>query len=281
VSATPTIGACVEEGARRLAAAGIEESRREARLILAHALSADIARVIGYPEQPVPDPAAYEALIERRAAREPLSHLTGIREFWSLEFEVGPAVLDPRPDSETLIAAALDAVPDGDAPLSLLDFGAGSGCLLLALLSELPNATGLGVDRSEEALAVARRNAQRLGLAGRARFAAGDWGAGLDGAFDIIVSNPPYIPAGDIPALQPEVARYEPLAALDGGADGLDSYRILAPQIARLRAPGGIVLLEFGQGQGPAVAEIMRASGLKNHVFYPDLAGIDRCILLR
>lgn len=281
MTAPGTIGACVEDGARRLAAAGIEDARREARLILAHAIEADVARVIGYPEQPVPDPARYDALIARRAAREPLSHLTGRREFWSLDFEVGPAVLDPRADSETLVEAVLDAVPDHEASLRLLDFGTGSGCLLLALLHALPNATGLGVDRAPEAVAVARRNAVRLGLAGRARFAVGDWGAAITGNFHVIVSNPPYIPTGEIPELQPEVARYDPAGALDGGADGLDSYRVLAGDIVRLLRAGGVAALEFGLGQGAAVAAIFEGKGLIYQGIRADLAGIDRCILMR
>lgn len=280
MTAPLSIGDCLKIGARRLAEAGIEDARREARLILAHALGIDPVTVLGYPERPVGDAAAYEALIGRRAAREPLSHLTGRREFWSLEFEVTPATLDPRADSETLVEAALEAVADRDAPLRLLDFGTGTGCLLLALLSELPNATGLGIDIDLAALEVAGRNAARLGLAERVSFRQGDWGDSLDGPFDVIVSNPPYIPAGDIAGLQAEVARYEPRGALDGGADGLDCYRRLAPEICRLLAPGGAVVLEFGMGQGGDVAGLMQTQGLAFRGFRRDIAGHERCLTL-
>jgi release factor glutamine methyltransferase len=280
VSGAGSIGACLEEGARRLAAAGIPDARREARLILAHALGIKPVTVLGYPERPVDDASRYADLIARRAAREPLSHLTGRREFWSLDFEVTSATLDPRADSETLVEAALAAIPDHRAPLSIVDFGTGTGCLLLALLSELANAKGLGIDIAEETLAVARRNAVRLGLDGRALFAIGDWGDSLAGPFDLIVGNPPYIPAGEIAGLQPEVANFEPRRALDGGADGLGSYRRLGPDISRLLRPGGAAVLEFGLGQGPAVARLMSAEGLVPQGFRADLAGHDRCLIL-
>lgn len=278
MSGQESIAAHLQAGARRLAEAGIEDARREARLILAHALGIEPVAILGYPERIVGDAGDYQALIARRAAREPLSHLTGRREFWSMEFEVTPATLDPRPDSETLVEAALAAVADRAAALSLLDFGAGTGCLLLALLGELPNARGLGVDISQDALAVARRNASRLELASRALFAIGDWGASLAGPFDLIVSNPPYIPSADIPGLQAEVAQYEPHRALDGGADGLEAYRRLAPDIARLLAPGGASVLEFGAGQGADVARLMTAEGLIFQGFDRDLAGHERCL---
>ena len=280
MSEKATIGACLEEGARRLAKAGIPDARREARLILAHALGIGTATILGYPERAVEDAGRFDSLIARRAAREPLSHLTGRREFWSLEFEVTPETLDPRADSETLVEAALAAIPDRQAPLSVLDFGTGTGCLLLALLSELPNARGVGIDIAEETLAVARRNAAGLGLAERALFAIGDWGGALAGPFDLIVSNPPYIPAGEIPGLQPEVADFEPRRALDGGVDGLDAYRRLGPDISRLLRPGGVAVLEFGLGQGDAVARLMAAEGLAPQGFRADLAGHDRCLTL-
>jgi release factor glutamine methyltransferase len=280
LSGAGSIGACLEKGATRLTDAGIPDARREARLILAYALGIEPAMILGYPERPVEDASRFEDLIARRARREPLSHLTGRREFWSLEFEVTAATLDPRADSETLVEAALAALPDHQAPLSIADFGTGTGCLLLALLSDLPNATGLGVDIGEETLAVARRNAVRLGLAERALFAIGDWCDSLAGPFDLIVSNPPYIPAGEIEGLQPEVAKFEPRRALDGGADGLDAYRRLGPDISRLLRPGGVAVLEFGLGQGDAVARLMAAEGLIGQGFSADLAGHDRCVIL-
>ena len=277
---TGSIADHLEAGARRLAEAGIGDARREARLILAHVLGVEPVTIMGYPEREVDDATVYEALIARRAAREPLSHLTGRREFWSLEFEVTAETLDPRPDSETLIEAALAALPDREAELSILDFGTGTGCLLLALLSELPNSRGLGIDISQATLSVARRNAERLGLADRAGFAIGDWGAALGGPFDLIVSNPPYIPSDDIASLQAEVAQYEPRRALDGGEDGLNPYRRLAEDLARLLTPRGVAVLEFGVGQGPAIAALMAARGLVNPAFHKDLAGHDRCLTL-
>ncbi len=280
MTSTGSIADHLEAGTRRLAEAGIEDARREARLILAHALGVEPVTIMGYPERDVEDATVYEALIARRAAREPLSHLTGRREFWSLEFEVTAETLDPRPDSETLVEAALAALPDREAELSILDFGTGTGCLLLALLSELPNARGLGIDIFEATLTVSRRNAQRLGLADRANFAIGEWGAALTGPFDLIVSNPPYIPSDDIADLQAEVAQYEPRQALDGGEDGLNPYRRLAEDLARLLAPRGVTVLEFGVGQGPEVAGLMEPAGLVNHGFRRDLAGYDRCLTL-
>lgn len=277
----PTIGNCVAEGARRLTAAGIPEPRREARLILAHVLGVEPVAVAGYPERSVAAISEYEALIARRAEREPLSHLTGHREFWSLEFEVSPATLDPRPDSETLVETALAALRDREAAPSILDFGTGTGCLLLALLSELPQATGLGIDIDPAAVAVARRNAARLGLADRAGFVVGNWGRALDGRFDLVVANPPYIPAADIAGLGREVAEYEPRWALDGGVDGLDAYRALAGDIERLLAADGLAVLEFGLGQGDEVASVMAGAGLVADGFARDLAGRRRCLACR
>ena len=276
-----TIADCIARGARRLNAAGVDGARREARLILAHALGVEPAQIAGYPERPVADPHMFETLIARRARREPLSHLTGRREFWSLEFETGPATLDPRPDSEAVVEAALAAVADRSARLSLLDLGAGTGCLLLSLLSELPRASGLGVDSSPEALAVARRNAERLGLAPRARFSEGNWGESLDGPFDLIVCNPPYIRSEDIARLEPEVSAFEPRLALDGGPDGLDAYRALVPDIVRLLSPGGAAVLEFGADQAAAVRQTAASRGLIAVTVSRDIAGLERCLTLR
>jgi release factor glutamine methyltransferase len=280
--AVTTVGAAAAAAAAELAQAGIEGASREARLLLAHALGAEAGGVLMARDRELSaaEGAAFAALVARRAAREPLSHITGRREFWSLEFGVGPAVLDPRPDSEALVEAALGCIAARAAPLRLLDLGTGSGCLLLALLSELPNARGVGVDRSAAALAVARANAAALGLAARAAFVQGDWATALSGAFDLIVCNPPYIATAAIGALMPEVARHEPRLALDGGADGLDAYRRLAPDIARLLAVGGIALVEVGLGQGDAAAAIFAAAGLSDHARRRDLAGRERALLL-
>ena len=249
---------------------------------MATALGWDPARVLAYPET-ILDAGAESrlaALLARRAAREPMARILGYREFWSLRFELSPATLDPRPDSETLIEAALAALPDRARRYRALDLGTGSGCLLLALLSELPGAWGLGVDRAESAVATARRNAAELGLHARARFVVGDWAAAIAGEWDIVLINPPYIAAGAIAGLMPEVAHHEPRLALEGGIDGLDAYRALAPQIARLLAPQGVAAVELGQGQAEAAAALMTGAGLAIQGVRHDLAGVDRCLML-
>lgn len=278
-----TIGDLLKDAAVRLAAAGLEGAQREARLLMMEAAGLDRTAVFMHPEREL-DPAAIarlRALVSRRARREPMAHILGRREFWSLAFKVTADTLDPRPDSETLVQAVLDQVDDREAPLRLVDFGTGTGCLLLALLHELRNARGLGIDASGQALEVARENADALGLALRAAFRRGDWDEEVGPAFDILVSNPPYIPSGEIDALQPEVARYEPRLALDGGADGLLAYRRLAPAAARLLAPGGLTAFEVGIGQGDSVVRIMQAAGLRHIATVRDLGGIQRCVLVR
>lgn len=275
-----TVRALLDAAAARLAAAGVDAPRRDARLLLAAAVGTDTATLLAHVERGV-DPGAaarFAESIARRAAREPVSRILGRREFWSLSFRVTPATLDPRPDSETLIEAALAGVADRQAPLELLDLGTGTGCLLLALLSELPNATGIGIDRDPEAVAAAAVNADALGLASRASFQLGDWAAGVSGPFDLVVSNPPYVPEAEIDLLAPEVARFEPRAALSGGTDGLDAYRALAPQLARLLGDRGRAALELGVGQHAAVAAILAAAGLEIQGFHDDLNGIARCV---
>jgi release factor glutamine methyltransferase len=276
----PTIESCIAAAADRLKAAGIDQPRREGRLLLAHALGIDPAAVIGHPEYPVPDRDGFLALVERRAGGVPMAQILGRREFWSLDFRVTADTLDPRPDSETLVEAALAALADrrGDA-LSVLDLGTGTGCLLLAVLSELPRAEGIGVDLSQSAARVARENAQRLGLDARCRFLVGDWAAALDARFDLILSNPPYIPRGEISALQREVAQFEPLLALDGGLDGLDAYRCLADLLPRLLRPGGVAVLEVGAGQWAPVAAIVEGAGVAVAAAVHDLSGMARCVI--
>jgi release factor glutamine methyltransferase len=277
------VGELLNEATAALIGAGIPEPRREARIILAHALGVDQASLFGHPERVV-DPVRAErfaALLARRRAREPWSRIVGVREFWSLPFRLSADTLDPRPDSETLIQAVLDALPNRNAALSVLDLGTGSGCLLLALLSELPRATGLGVDISPGAVATAAGNAQALGLADRARFVVGDWNKGVTGLFDVILINPPYIPDGAIDALEPEVARWEPRRALAGGADGLDVIRALAPDLPKLVAPRGLIAVELGAGQDDAAAAIFAAAGLAIFARPPDLSGEVRCLLMR
>jgi len=208
-----------------------------------------------------------------------MSHLLGRREFWSLEFEVTPDVLDPRPDSETLIEAVLVHRPQRTGRFDILDLGTGGGCLLLALLHEFPNARGLGIDIAAAAVAIARRNARRLDLAARASFHTGDWGKGLRAGFAVIVVNPPYIRSDAIGSLQPEIARYEPAIALDGGVDGLESFRVLAPEIARLLAHDGVAFVEVGTGQDIEVTSIFSDCGLKVGDRRRDLGGVPRCLV--
>ena len=278
---TPPTGAdCLDTAAARLKAAGIDDPRRATRLLLAHALGVDQAAIIGHPERPVADCDAFLELVGRRTRGVPMAHILGRREFWSLEFRVTPDTLDPRPDSETVVEAALAAVSGRrGAAISVLDLGAGTGCLLLAVLSELPAAHGIAVDISPAAVAVARGNAIKLGLGQRAQFFAGDWGSALAGGFDLVLVNPPYVPRGEIAGLQTEVAQYEPRLALDGGEDGLDAYRRLAGELPRLLRAGGTAAIEVGCGQWEAVAALFRAAGLGvgNPAF--DLAGVARCII--
>lgn len=276
-----TVERCLRDGTAILARAGIEGARGEARLLLSHATGWPRERLIGYPEAMVPDVVPFLRAVERRAGREPMSHILGRREFWGRDFRVGPQVLDPRADTETLIEAALTWAKGRAGPLRVLDFGTGSGAILLTLLAELPGSTGLGVDLSAEALAMAAANAEALGLAGRVRFLQGSWGDGIEEPFDLIVSNPPYIRSEDIAGLEPEVARHEPHLALDGGADGLAAYRSLMPHAARLKAAEGRIALELGIGQADAVAEIARQAGLLPMGTARDLAGIDRVLILR
>lgn len=217
-------------------------------------------------------------MARRREAREPLAYVIGIREFRGLEFAVDPSVLIPRPDSETVVEAALARAPA--SPRRVLDLGAGSGCLLLALLTEWPAAFGIGIDRSPEALALAAANARALGMAGRCAFVASDWAAALAGVCDVVLCNPPYVRSADIARLAPEIA-WEPRCALDGGADGLDGFRAVMDGAARLLADGGVAAFEIGDGQARAVGGIMRAAGFAAIVEHRDLSGAVRCLSAR
>lgn len=279
---TLTVAEALRAIAPRLAAAGVPHARAEARLLLAHAAGLTQETIIGYPERLL-DGAAQarlQALVERRARREPLAQITGTREFWSLPFRVSGATLTPRPDSETLIEAALAAVPDRLAPLRILDLGTGTGCLLLALLWEMPRSTGLGIDLSEAAVAVARQNAADLRLSDRARFRRDDWMNGVNERFNLVITNPPYIASAELDGLEPEVSRFEPRTALDGGADGLESYRAIARGLDGVLADGGAAVFEVGAGQADAVAQILTAAGLQEKARRFDLAGIARCLVV-
>lgn len=276
-----TVGAALAALAGRLAAAGIESARLDARLLLAHAVGRDPLWIVAHPERALDAEARRRlaGLAERRERRQPIAQIIGEREFWSLPFRVTADTLTPRPETETLVEAVLAAISDRAAPLRLLDLGTGTGCLLLSLLSELPNARGVGVDCSAAALAVARGNADKLGLAPRAEFVSGDWGRGLDGLFDVIVSNPPYIPENDIAELEPEVAVHEPRGALAGGGDGLDCYRRMAADVVRLLAPRGMAAVEIGVGQAEAVCAIFTRAGVNGTAVRRDLSSVERCVI--
>jgi release factor glutamine methyltransferase len=283
IEARATIATALDAATARLAAAGIEQPRFEARVLLAAALETSSTTILAYPERVLSSVEARRLadFLFRRAGREPMARLLGRREFWSLDFKLSPETLVPRPDSETLIEAAIAELPDRAAPLRVLDFGTGTGCLLLAFLREFPAASGVGVDVAPGAAETARENAAALGLADRAGFLAGCWGDAIFGRFDVILANPPYIESGAIAGLAPEVARYEPRRALDGGADGLSFYRLLAPETARLLSETGIALFEIGSGQVASVTAIMEEADLKTYKVCSDLAGIGRCILVR
>ncbi len=262
--------------AARLAAAGIENARREARIILAAALHTDAAGLLMCDHV---NEAAFEPFLKRRESREPLAYILGVREFWGLDFATSPVTLIPRPDSETLIEAALQAFPDKHAVRRILDLGTGTGCLLLAALHEFSEAFGVGVDLSPDAAALAQKNAQTLGVARRAAFLAGDWAAALAGTFQLIFSNPPYIPAPDLASLMPEVRNYEPASALDGGADGLTAYRAILAALPSLLAPGGVAILELGIGQQAEIVALATKAGFQT-ASRPDLAGHPRALII-
>ena len=255
----------LRDAAMRLRVAGIESPRVDARILWNH------AQKLGH--------ASFEQLVQRRLRHEPTAYITGHREFWSLDFEVGPGALIPRPETETLIEEALRALPDRNADYRVLDLGTGTACLLVALLMEFPNATGVGIDLSEAALQWARRNVARHKLERRCVFAVGNWDTAGE-RFDLIVSNPPYIATSDLSALPADIRDYEPTAALDGGADGLNSYRTLAPVLMKHLKPFGLGLLEIGSGQHHLVSTIMATQGLFVARMIADLSGWNRCLVV-
>ncbi len=264
----------IAAAAARLAGVG-DTPRLDAELLMAHALGVAreemLLRRLGEPA-----PAAFAALVERRAAHEPVAYIIGRRAFWTIELEVGPGVLIPRPDSETLLETAIEHFA-ARGPATVLDLGTGPGTLLLAALDQWRGARGVGVDRSERALALARENAGRLGLSGRAHFRSGDWGDGLNERFDLILCNPPYVEeAADLPR---DVRGWEPHEALFAGPEGLDDYRRLAPQVRRLLSPGGIACIEIGATQEAAVRALFEAEGFAVRT-RNDLSGRARCLVL-
>ena len=276
----------LRSASRALAEAGVETPERDARLLAAAAISCAAGELITNPDRAV-DAAAGRRMadfVRRRRAREPVSRILGAREFFGRSFALSPATLDPRPDSETLIEAALQFVAAKgwrSRPLRILDVGTGSGCLLLTLLAELPHATGIGTDISPLALDIADMNARHYDMSGRLRFRLANALEDVEGLFDILVCNPPYIASGEIAGLDPEVRDFDPLAALDGGADGLHIYRQIIPAIARV-VPCGYVVFEVGAGQADAVEEMLRSSielkrqgARRRHL---DLGGHTRCV---
>jgi release factor glutamine methyltransferase len=277
VSVGHTVSGAIRAAAIRLAATS-DTARLDGEVLMAHALGVSRSDLL-LRHMDAPEPAMFAALVDRRAAREPVAYIVGSQEFFGRPFRVTAATLIPRSDSESVVEAALAACP---APARLLDCGTGTGALLLTVLAECPTAAGVGIDRSAAALAVAQANADSLGLAGRAQLVAADWtqpGWSNDlGTFNLILANPPYVEADA--ALDPDVAQFEPAGALFAGLDGLDDYRVLIPQLPALLALGGLAVLEIGHTQAPAVAEIAAAAGFRS-VVRPDLAGRPRAVLLR
>jgi len=268
----------LREAVARLRAAGVEEPARDARILLAHALGVERSRLtLVLPEAlPAGARARLDATITARAARQPVAQITGRRAFFGRNFKVTRQVLDPRPETEILVRACLDLPFE-----SLLDLGTGSGCILLSLLAERPRARGLGVDASEAVLAVARENARALGLEGRAHFLLSDWFAAVEGRFELIVSNPPYVSAAEMQALAPEVRAWEPAGALTPGGDGLAAYRAIIPRAPAHLRSGGWLAVEIGARQGAEVSALFRQAGFEDVRTLPDLDGRDRVVMGR
>ena len=270
-----TVAATLRLGADTLAQSDIPDARKDAQRLMAHVLNVDATALLSKHDATVAakDVANFLAMIDRRMAREPVSRILGCRAFWTSEFAISPDVLDPRPETETLVEAALAA------PFSrVLDLGTGSGCILISLLQERIMAKGLGTDVSGAALEIAHANAARLGVGDRAEFRESDWFADVDGRFDLIVSNPPYIRADEMAGLDPEVREFDPRSALTDGADGLLAYQTIAAGAAERLSPGGRLLVEIGAMQGEAVGRIFEAAGLEIRAVHQDLGDRDRVV---
>ncbi|QYK40059.1 MAG: peptide chain release factor N(5)-glutamine methyltransferase [Paracoccaceae bacterium] len=272
---TARVSDILRAAAARLRDAGIDQPTRDARLLLAHAMAVAPDRLALDPQGEVPTDAAVrlESLVAARCARQPLAQITGQRLFWGRSFRVTRDVLDPRPETEVLVSAAL-AQPFA----RILDLGTGSGCILISLLADRPSATGLGVDVSPGALGVARRNAADHAVGDRAAFVLSDWFDAVTGRYDLIVSNPPYIAASEMPGLAPEVREWEPHLALTPGGDGLDAYRAIAAGAGARLMPGGRLFVEIGPAQGAAVTTLFRDAGLAGVEVLTDLDGRDRVV---
>jgi release factor glutamine methyltransferase len=272
--------------ARKFREAGLDTPDLEARLLVGHVLGLDHSGLVRESERPLGPRAlaGIDALAARRLAGEPVARVIGVKEFWGLPFAIAPAVLVPRPETETVVETALgrlDAAGARERPLRIVDLGTGSGAILVALLHELREASGIGTDCSVAAIETARENARLLGVAPRAAFVACDFGAALGGGFDLVVANPPYVASGEIATLAREVRDFDPLAALDGGADGLAAYRTILADAGRLLAPGAFLVMEVGAHQSDAVSTLADAAGLTATAATPDLAGIPRVVSAR
>lgn len=279
-----TLGALMEEAVSALRDAGIENARMDARILLSNAAEVDGSRITAWPEDVVTNDRAakFRDMVARRLKREPVSRILGQRDFWRHSFKLSPETLDPRPDSETIVELALDWLEDEDAP-TVLDFGTGTGCLLLSIVGDLQNANGLGVDISEGAVACARENAKLLDLADQVEFRVSNWDSAITDeerqtGFDLVVSNPPYITQADMEVLSPEVREYDPRLALTDEGDGLSAYRILSQVAFSLVKPAGFVIFEIGQGQEDDVARLLVEAGFVGVEYREDLGGIVRCV---
>jgi release factor glutamine methyltransferase len=279
-----TIASVRQALARSFAAAALDSPELDARILVGHALGLDAAGIVSQGARQVTpsERTAIAAIAQRRLAHEPVARILGVKEFWGLSFGLNEETLVPRPETETVVEAALAALGSRrQHALRIADLGTGSGVLLLALLSECPKAIGIGTDLSANAVACAHRNARALRLHERASFTVCNYGAALMGAFDLVISNPPYVRQCDIATLQAEVRLFDPARALDGGDDGLHGYRMIAADAGRLLAPSGVIVVELGAGQASAVAALFSAVGLAVEGPYPDLSGVPRSLLAR
>lgn len=278
---TESISTLLHRATEAISKAGVKDARRDARILMCAATDVTLNSLLANPDQEisVSNNICFTDYVRRRCRREPVSRILGKRSFWNLDLVVTPNVLDPRPDSETVVQAVLDSLNDQQGSFRLLELGVGSGALLLSLLNELPYATGVGVDLCSKAVLVAKENAINAGLGSRTYFATMNWSDALDARFDIVISNPPYIMSSSIDSLSPEVACYDPLLAIDGGPDGLEAYRCLARILPSLLAPGAVVGVELGFGQLAAVVNIFSNSSLQVDEIRRDLSGRSRCLL--
>jgi len=279
-----TLGTLMAEGVAALNEAGIENARMDVRILLARAAGVDGGRISAWPEDEVAanEEALFRDMIARRSGHEPVGRILGERDFWRHTFKLAPETLEPRPDSETLVEWAIDFLEDNDAP-RIVDFGTGTGCLLLSTIGDLPGSSGIGLDISEGAVACARENARALDLDGQVEFRVSDWDSALDDreradGFDLVMSNPPYITRDEMETLSPEVQKFDPRIALTDEGDGLAAYRVLSQVAFDLAKPGGFVIFEIGRGQEKDVGQLLVEAGFVGVEYREDLGGIVRCV---